>query len=116
VKLIILVGHGEMSAEDVFTAFSYFLTSGIGPLALWDLSDASLAQVEPESLRTLAGRMVCAAEGRRLPGKAAVVCGRPVDLGKVHLLSAYLVAAGYPVEIATFNFAEAAMVWLRGEG
>jgi hypothetical protein len=109
--LTTFVAKGEMSAEDVFTAFSHFLDAGPTRLTLWDLSSADLG-VDKESVKILASRVALAARGRRPPGKTAVVCGRPVDFGKVHLLAAYLSIEGYPVDVATFTEIDAAKAWL----
>jgi hypothetical protein len=101
-----------MSAEDVFMAFSHFLDAGPTRLTLWDLSSADLGVVGKESVKVLASRVALAARGRRPPGRTAVVCGRPVDFGKVHLLAAYLSIEGYPVDVATFTDIEEAKAWL----
>jgi hypothetical protein len=114
-ELTTFVAQGEMSAEEWFTAFSHFLDAGATRLTLWDLSKASLAQVDPESIRSLARRVAHAGKGRRPPGKAAVVCGQPVDFGMARMLAAYLSIEGYPVEMAIFSSVESARAWLVGD-
>jgi hypothetical protein len=113
--LTTFVGQGEMTAEELFTAFSYFLDAGATPLTLWDLSRACLAELDPESIRTLARKVAHAAKGRRPPGRTAVVCGRRLDFGMVHMLAAYLSIEGYPVEMATFTSMESAKTWVLSD-
>jgi hypothetical protein len=110
--LTTFVAKGEMSAEDVFLAFSHFLDAGPTRLTLWDLSSADLGVVDTDSIKVLASRVALAARGRRPPGRTAVVCGRSVDFRKVHLLAAYLSIEGYPVDVATFTEIDAARAWL----
>ena len=114
-ELTIFVAQGEMTAGGILAALFHSLDTGTSRLTLWDLSKASLADMDSDALRTLARRMAQVSMGRRPPGRAAVVCGRLVDFETAHRFATQLATEGYPAQLAPFMSMELAKAWLTND-
>ena len=66
-KLSILVGRGEVTSAELLEAYKSFLDSSPTPLALLNLSAASLARIDAEGVRALAERVMEMARLRTVP-------------------------------------------------
>jgi hypothetical protein len=49
---------------------------------------------------------------RRPPGKAAIVCCQPLDLGIARMMATYLSMEGYPARLQPFMDLSSATAWL----
>jgi hypothetical protein len=108
------VGEGEVNPAELLGAYSDFLTGGPTPLTLWDLSSATIAGIDSESLRDLARCIAQMGEGRH-GGKTAIAVGRAVDFGLARMLEAFLSFERFPVKVAVFPDSHSARAWLTHE-
>jgi hypothetical protein len=110
------VGSGELSPGELLDTYTTFLDSSPTPLALVDLTQASLQRISGESMRLLARRVTELGKGCRPRGKTAIVCGREVDFGMARMFATLASIEGHPVRFAAFLTLHSAKAWLAGEG
>jgi hypothetical protein len=113
--LTTFVAVGELSPDVLLEAYRTFLDSAPTPLAIVDLSSATLARIDAEGMRQLARRTAQLGKRRRVRGKAAIVCRRDVDFGMARMFSTLASLEGHPVEFAVFPGPHSARAWLAGE-
>jgi hypothetical protein len=109
------VAVGKVSPSELFEAYCAFLDSGPTPLTVVDLSSATLAGIDAESMRELARRVAQLGKQRHVRGKAAIVCSRDVDFGMARMFSTLASLEGHPMEFAVFPGLNSARAWLAGE-
>jgi hypothetical protein len=109
------VGQGELSPNELFEAYSALLDSAPTSLALVDLSSATLARIDAESMQQLARRVAQLGKERGTHGKAAIVCSRDVDFGMARMFSTLVALEDDAVQFAVFPGLNSARVWLSGE-
>jgi hypothetical protein len=109
------VAAGDLRPHELLDAYRAFLDSAPTPLALIDLSSASLARIDAESMRQLARRTAELGKQRHVRGKAAIVCGRDVDFGMARMFSTLASLEGHPIQFAVFPGPNSARAWLTGE-
>jgi hypothetical protein len=109
------VAVGELSPEELFETYRAFVDSAPTSLALVDLSSATLARIDAESMRQLARRTAALGMQRRIRGRAAIVCARDVDFGMARMFSTLASLVGHPIQFAVFPGPNSARAWLTGE-
>jgi hypothetical protein len=115
-EMSLVVAQGELDVDQLIAAYGEYLGGNPALLTLWDLSSASLRQIDVVDLRTLAQRVAEEGKGvRSRRARSAVVCARAVDYGLIRVLLAYLVVESYPVRIAVFMNRDEAKAWLRDD-
>jgi hypothetical protein len=114
-KLTTFVVQGELGFDEVIVTYAHFLGRGASRLTLWDLSAATVGQMDAESIQRLAQMAALLGKDRRPQGKVAVVCGRPSDLEMARVLARQLSVEGYPARLAAFTDLNSAKTWLRDE-
>jgi hypothetical protein len=109
------VAVGELSPDEILEAHRTFLDSAPRVLALVDLSSATLARIDGESMRQLARRAAQLGNHRHARGRVAIVCARDVDFGMARMFSTYASLYCHPVRFEVFPGPDSARAWLAGE-
>jgi hypothetical protein len=110
-----LVAVGELSADEILEAHRTFLDSAPKVRALLDLSSATLAGIDGESMREVARRAAQLGNRSHVRGRIAIVCARDVDFGMARMFSTYASLYSHPVHFEVFPGAHSARAWLAGD-
>ncbi len=112
--LVVLTATGKLTLAEVAVAYSQLLeTAPDASRVLWDLTGATLDEVPVNSLGESTPKLVQLGKGRRVPGRAAVVCRDGVDFGLVRMFLSLVSEEEPRVEFEVFCDAhDEARAWL----
>ena len=109
--LTIIKAVGKMKADDFHEWTANYYTGTVTSLALWDLTEADLSEIQTEDLRNDAEHTKALAEIRK-GGKTAIVSANSLEYGLSRMLETFYDMEEVPFEIQVFHTINEAMEWL----
>ena len=109
--LTIIKAVGKMKADDFHEWTANYYTGKVTSLALWDLTEADLSEIQTEDLRHDAEHTKALAEVRK-GGKTAIVSANSLEYGLSRMLETFYDMEEVPFEIQVFHTINEAMEWL----
>lgn len=108
--LTIIKAVGKMKADDFHEWTASYYTGTVTSLALWDLTEADLSEIQTEDLRNDAEHTKTLAEVRK-GGKTAIVSANSLEYGLGRMLETFYDMEDVPFEIQVFHTINEAMEW-----
>jgi ferritin-like protein len=109
--LTIIKAVGKMKADDFHEWTANYYNGTVTSLALWDLTEADLSEIQTEDLRNDAEHTKALAE-RRKGGKTAIVSANSLEYGLSRMLETFYDMEEVPFETQVFHTINEAMKWL----
>ncbi|MBC2734148.1 MAG: hypothetical protein HF981_07310 [Desulfobacteraceae bacterium] len=109
--LTIIKAVGRMKPADFQEWTATYYAGTVTPLALWDLSEADLSEIQTDDLKKDASHTKSLSDVRK-GGKTAIVTGNSLEYGLSRMLSAFYEFEQMPFEVQVFESMDEATKWL----